>query len=148
MNKKIVFGCLTILLGYTCLASSIHNQDCHKGSIPVISIENITQEMRNGFEKGEFDRFIIKCPAGTELSLNLFIKGDLLDTEQKDSPIVITCKQTFYIYYENDHWQFSLDGCQWKELTEFVRGDICSGLELKEGRSQATLGLEIYLKNE
>jgi len=118
--KKTIFGLLAII------STTLFSDE-------VISIADLTADMMQEVTTGKGITF--KIPEGTELSLEISIKGDFFACEQAE-PLCVNVLRDLYVKWKGGDMQASADGKNWKHSSEFFTGSVdCSALSGNDGQT-------------
>ncbi|MBN9376836.1 MAG: hypothetical protein J0H93_00520 [Chlamydiales bacterium] len=108
----------------------------------LINLTTLTPENLKDFLAERNTPFILECPEGSIIPINIYIKGDFLDQESTTT-LNLKIRKTCYIKHFHSTLIFSLDKINWRDFQEFFTGSI--GVLLNHTRDCAELGLSLEL---
>ncbi len=110
-------------------------------SLPIIQWDNLTKEQIEGFFSQK-ERFIVACPAGTQLPVKLSVKGDIFT--MRDIEQTITILKECYVAYSNGQLliRTKSGGC-WKSPQEFYTGSLHALFTTDHGKIEAEVTAEL-----
>lgn len=109
---------------------------------PVINLTTLTPENLKDFLAETSTPFIVECPEGSMIPINIYIKGDFLDQESAPT-LNLKIRKTCYIKNFQSSLLFSLDKANWRDFQEFFTGSL--GVFLSHTSECAEWGLSLEL---
>lgn len=90
----------------------------------------------------------VKVPAGVELPINIAMRGDLAATVEPVTPVKLKARRDLWIRFTGDNVVLSLDGVNYRPVTEVITGSVSFSLSSNEDGSnlRGELATEIRLK--
>lgn len=146
INFRIMVSILSLAIAGICLASKDENYSSSQIREPVFDLSQVSQEeVQQFFEHPS--SFILFCPEGLSLPLNLFLKGDLIELEgDRQSTMTLVTKHPFYLHFQDDQILLSLNGIEWKTWQDFFTGILSLSIDAQSNSPYLHLGAEMYLK--
>lgn len=117
MRKGYLFGCALMMVAAT---AQMKAQD------QIVALDDLNERMAQVFTQGKMAGVILECKAGTSLPLQMTFKGSFLSLSSwSASPTTLTLLKTCYVQcVEPEHFLFSTDMQNWKEISEFFTGEL------------------------
>lgn len=112
-------------------------------TIQIVEFADITPEVLDTIRAGEVKNAAIFFPANTQLPFDLQIKGNVLQIEGDSGNRIITFPYDLYVNTDGEELFFSRDGLSWKELDDFVTGDMQACLNIDENGPYFQMHLEL-----
>jgi hypothetical protein len=146
--KNFLLSCYfnIVLVGFS-LAQGQENLSTHHNEAQQIYLAEISQEeIQHCMENPS--SCVLVCQEGTRLPINFFLKGELMELIPSVDFPTIVIKRSFYMRIQNEQLLMSLDGKDWKNWQELVKGNLSIGLDASEGIPKVSLGAECLFRNE
>jgi hypothetical protein len=113
----------------------------HTENLKVMSLSEISEQVLNEIMQGEHPDLAVQFSKGTQLPINFFLIGDLVNlTEDQINFGRIEIQQTFYARYAGGELILSVNLKKWKPLLEFITGNASVVLSIQNQEPSITFG--------
>ena len=145
LRLAIVLATLTVLS--TVFGLSMPASAQPTSSDRVIDVSRVSPEELKDLAQGKAlnSSTVFYVPAGTPLTLNVLVKGEMLEL-QGGNELRLTFKRAVYARFTSEGPMLSLDNKSWKRPTELTTGTVSLGLSSKKSDSRPVLDLTLDLK--
>lgn len=97
-----------------------------QASRKVIRVTEMDATMRSELSRGKLNDITLEFRQGDELPISFEAQGDLLETRQ-NSISYIGVKKNFWLLLNQDTIEMSLDGTNFKKMSEVITGSLEAG---------------------
>ena len=116
----------------------------HTENLRVINLSEISEQVLNEIVQGEHPDVAVQCCKGTQLPINFFLKGDLVNlTDDQVNLGRIEIQQTFYARCIESELILSINLNDWRPFLEFITGNASVALNIQNKESFITFGAEV-----
>ncbi len=115
----------------------------------IVSLNDVTEELIEQFKKGQIQSLIIECTEDTKLPLDLQLTGTVVSlTGTESSQLTLRILKTFYLKFEEDSLSASSDLKTWRDITEFLTGNIHALFQSESSNPKVILGAEVHERQD
>ncbi len=112
-------------------------------NLKVINLSEISEQVLNEIVEGERPDVAVQFCKGTQLPINFFLRGDLVNlTDTQVNLGHIEIQQTFYVRCIERDLILSINLNDWKPFLEFITGNASVALRIQNQEPSITFGAE------
>jgi len=134
--------CITIIGSSQLLASSYLGSE-ETGANQIISLLEINERTVRDFSEGKMGGYILECPEGTHLPLEMILSGEFLALESHERTHLKILKTCYIQCKERENFLFSTDLKKWETFSDFFIGKLKVSLNVQNDELVAEVELEL-----